>query len=123
MIIGSVFTDKSSFDTRQPLRMLDGRVEIGKPISANDRALQIMFVSDGSPGGITRDQAMTAVRVCALWRNRYRNERGRISIEAGERIVAGLYHFDMEKFRALVRNWEESQRFMREYPSKHSLGE
>ena len=123
IVIGSMFTDKSAFDSQSPLRMLDGRVEVGAPVSANEASLHIAFVADGKPGSVTRDQVMTAVRICALWRSKYRGERGKIPIEVSADILAGRFAFDVEKFRLLVQNWESSNRTMREYPSKHAMGD
>lgn len=119
VLIGSMYTDHSAFEAQSPLRMLDGRVELGRPVSANDKALSLVFVADGTPGSVTRDQTMTAVRVCALWRSKYRGERGKIPIEPSDDVASGRYRFDVDRFRALVVNWEDSNRMMREYPSKH----
>lgn len=120
LLIGSMYTDESAHAAGDALRMLDGRVEIGRPVGANDRDLLLALVADGTPGCVTRDQVMTAVRICALWRSRYRGERGRIPIHPSPEIERGDHRFDMERFRELVVNWENSNRAMREYPSRYA---
>lgn len=122
LVVGSMFIDEGSFHAGDALRMLDGRIEIGAPVRANDRELRIALVADGTPGSVTRDQVMTAVRVCALWRTKYRGERGRIPIHPSSEIERGDHRFDMDGFRGLVTNWESSNRAMREYPSRHAVG-
>lgn len=120
IVIGSMYVDRASFEQDRPVRMFDGRVEIGRSI-ADAPALCLRFVGDGSPGCVTRDQVMTAVRVCAMWRATYRGERGKLPFEAADEIRRGEHRFDIEGFRGLVINWEQSNRAMREYPSKHSV--
>jgi hypothetical protein len=118
VVIGSPYPHES---TDEAQRSLDGRVEIGAEPTERDDHLLLLMVSDGTPGSVTREQIMTAVRICAMWRGQYRGDRGKIPLQPTKEIESGEHFFDIDALRSLLHNWEQSRHSMRGFPSRYAV--